>query len=214
MTTHDDFYKRRLRLSPRRPAAAAPQRDKFDTVILDRHPRERHCFRGLTLGDAMFGLRNALALFVGAPAPDLGLLGRGKEWCVLALLYAAARSDADTLAPEEEVTLAALAMRTPTLFKLSPELYNTYLADYRELLRGRNSVSALVEAACASLPRQDGLAEAIFAQCADMVMADREVVSLEDEFLRDLATELRLSGSKTREIMQVMRWKNELREAG
>ena len=167
-------------------------------------------------GQTMFGLGKWIA-YLGGRSDQPPASARTKEWCVLALLYAAARSDAATdaaVTAEEEVTLDSLASRTRTLFGISQERLDAYLADHRALLKGRNSVSVLVEAACDSLPNEDGLAEAIFIQCVDMVMADRQVVGLEDEFLRDLASRLRISGARLRDIMEVMRWKNELRAAG
>ncbi len=163
----------------------------------------------------MFGLNKQTFFFFGSRGhPDPDPTGQNKAWAVLALLYAAARSDAATdsdMRAEEEVTIDSLTIRTHTLFGISQETVSAFMGEYREILRGRNSVSPLIEAACTRLPREEGLAEAIFAQCADVVMADREVVGIEDEFLRELADELRLSPGRRRDIVEVMLWKNEMK---
>lgn len=166
----------------------------------------------------MFGLNKQTFFFFGSRGhPDPKPLGRTKAWCVLALLYAAARSDpradkGSDMRAEEEIAIDSLAMRSRTLFGLSQEEIDRCMDEYRAMLEGRNSVSSLVEAACESLPSEEGLAEAVFAQCADIVMADRDVDAFERDFLTELAGLLRLSQAKRRDILQVMLWKNEFRE--
>lgn len=163
----------------------------------------------------MFGWNRQTFFFFGSRGhPDHGSTGQNKAWSVLALLYAAARSDAASdsdMRAEEEVTIDSLTIRTRSLFGASQETIDAFMDEYREILKGRNSVRPLIEAACARLPREEGLAEAIFAQCADVVMADREVVGIEDEFLRELADELRLAPGRRRDIVEVMLWKNEMK---
>jgi len=130
-----------------------------------------------------------------------------KDWCVFALLYCCVWSDG-VLKPEEEAEVDALLTRCRSFIPLSPENVDVYVQQFKEQLAGLNSVYSLVDLACEKLPREPGLAEAIYAHCLDLVLSDRRVIDVEEEFLAHVADALALKQQARDEITQVLRWKH------
>lgn len=142
------------------------------------------------------------------PAPPSRPDPESKEWCVLGLMVAAAYADGVCPAEEEE-TMSSLATRTPTLFDLAPETYDAFIKQHEDFLQGRNSVLPLVEHIAQRMPKHPGLPAAVFAQCADIVYADRKITGEEIEFLTEIADQLGLPKAQREPILRIMRIKNE-----
>lgn len=130
-----------------------------------------------------------------------------QAWCFLALLLAASMSD-NIIHPEEEIEIDALAVRTRTLAALTQEEMDRFFGEHREILDRQNSVYALADLACEKLSAGEGAEEAIFAQCVDIVLADRVLVPEESQFLQHIADALGISRRSRDEIMRVITWKN------
>lgn len=155
------------------------------------------------------------------PSPD----GWSPQKAALALLCAAAWAD-DTVRLEEEATIDSLVNRTWTLKSLRTsgmptQLFDALVADVAERLNaggagdtqageiGPGVRKTLLEAV-AHLPRQEGMAAAIFAQCCDVVYADREAHKAEATFLGVLRQALDLDAHLAGRIDAVIRLKNPL----
>lgn len=130
-----------------------------------------------------------------------------KSWCIFALLVCAAESDA-LVTEEEEIEVDALLLRARSLLSLSPTEVETFLASYREILKGANSVSPLALLACEKLVREPSLAESVYAHCVDLTLADRTLSFDERTFLAEVALNLGLSDKIASDIVRVLTWKN------
>lgn len=145
-------------------------------------------------------------LLVGGP-------GLSEEEAFLAILIGAARADG-VVSPEESQELAALTARTKTLANLSV----TRISELCRLIDekfNRESQQNVLAAACHTiLNGKEGpevakmRAESVFAHAVDLVFADREVNEREQEYVMELAKNLKIDFARGQEIVSVIEVKN------
>lgn len=130
--------------------------------------------------------------------------GMGPAEAIYALLAAAAAVDGK-ISSEESVELTALCHRSRTLSKLGAERLEALRAAIAPRLE-RGKIAALIDHAAKSLPKKMRLA--IFAQCADLIFADRTVMKSEREFLTRLIALLALPADQAEAMLRAIRAKN------
>jgi len=133
--------------------------------------------------------------------------GMSREQSFMALLLSAVWCDQKEDRREVE-ELRALEKRTRTLSALS----QTEVDDIKRRLHPRlvpDRINELIADACLSL--RDEKAEvrlSIFAQCADIVFADRKVEKAERQFLQTLAVQLSLDEADATKLLRALKEKN------
>lgn len=146
---------------------------------------------------------NPLARMLGAPAPLPRLPVRAGA---LSLILCAAYCD-DSLPIEDRVEVEALALRTQSLHTYSSaevhKFWDDFLIDHR-----KHGLARLTERGCDSVPLVPEYRQAVFAQCADIVFADRVVNPLEHTFLKRLAKLLLLRPADRDDVLAVIKLKN------
>lgn len=126
--------------------------------------------------------------------------------CIFVLLCAAGLSDR-RLSIEEREEIGALAARSPSMHEIADSARE---AMWREVLGVYESGDwdKFVSLALNALPRDVALGRAIYAQCADIVFADRVVKGAERRFLTRLARSTGLAHADVNLIDKVMALKN------
>jgi hypothetical protein len=129
------------------------------------------------------------------------------DWCVAALLYCSVYAD-NAAAYEEELEFDALLTRARSFEAVHPESVPQYIESFAAILKGHESVHPLADIALQNMPGDAALATAVFAQCADVMFADSQLLENELAFLEYLSAGLNLSDGAKGEILQVIKWKH------
>lgn len=141
------------------------------------------------------GLTDKFKDLVGSMSPEEAFFG---------LLALAVFADAKEV-PQETDEFRALTLRTKTLSKLNNDqrakLHDTV---WPQLVNDKRE--ALFENACTSLPPH--LRMAVYAQAADITLADQKLVHKEVKFLERLQKRLDISESAASDMVAVLRIKN------
>lgn len=112
------------------------------------------------------------------------------------------------LSLDEKFETLAIGARSATMHETELATTQGWLA---EVIAERNDEAAIwrrARRAAADFPADAGMRRAIYAHCADIAHADREVKRSELRFLRFLARALRLAPADRRKIDAVMDMKN------
>lgn len=126
--------------------------------------------------------------------------------CMYVLYYSAALADKE-FTYDEAIALAALISRARSLQGMPDELAD----DIRgELLRAqaKNQLQLHVEQALRDLPPDERYTLAAYANCADIIRADRVIRTSERRFMDLVARELKLSKQRRDQIDRVLDAKN------
>lgn len=126
--------------------------------------------------------------------------------CMFMLYYGAALADRQ-MSHEEATALAALVARAPSLHELSDDVVARMTDEVIEAHQN-NRMAAITQRALQDLPRDEALAVAVYANCADIIRADRSVRGSERRFMQQLSQTLKVPRSKAALIDKVMDSKN------
>ena len=129
------------------------------------------------------------------------------DWCVAALLYYSVYAD-NAAAYEEELEFDALLTRARSFGSIHPDLVSKYIANFTDILKGHDTVHPLADIALQHLPSDPAIAEAVLAQCADVMFADSQLLENELAFLDHLSAGLKISDKAKADILQVIKWKH------
>lgn len=145
------------------------------------------------------------------------ILGRSStlsdDEAFLAILLGAARADG-VVSPEESNELAALTSRTKSLSGLSGSRVSEIRLRLDEKFKNQGVQNVLGEACLAIIagkhpPEEIRMrAEFVFAHALDLVFADREVNQKEQEYIEELATQLKIDDVRAKQIAAVIEIKN------
>ena len=128
--------------------------------------------------------------------------------CHIAIYLAAVYCDGEEQ-PQETVAVAALISRSPTLHDLSAEAIEGYINELQPAFF-QGQTDDLMEEALKNLPPRLEEALAIYANCVDIVLADRQLKAEEHRFLSRLAQCFRLPADKRARIDRVIFAKNQM----
>jgi len=145
------------------------------------------------------------------------LIGGGStltdEEAFLAVLIGAARADG-IVSPEETDELAALTSRTKTLSSLSGARISELRLRIEEKIRAQGLSNVLGEA-CQTISNGRHppevlriRAESVLAHALDLVFADRQVNQKEQEYIEELANQLKIDDARAKLIASVIETKN------
>jgi uncharacterized tellurite resistance protein B-like protein len=126
--------------------------------------------------------------------------------CMYVLYYAAALADKE-FTYDEAIALAALVARARSLQGMPDELADDIRGD---LLRAQSKgqIQLHIEQALRDLPQDERFALTVYANCADIIRADRVIRSSERRFMDLVARELKLNKTRRDLIDRVLDAKN------
>lgn len=130
----------------------------------------------------------------------------GRDRVLLAFLLCAVWCDG-VIRHEEEIALESLAARTRTLHRLSNAQFEELALEIMAMANIAGEASVF-KRALNQFDGADGLAESIFAHCADIVMLDRDFAAAEEAFLARLSRGLGLNKQAAGKIVKVAKIKN------
>lgn len=177
----------------------------------------------LIRSEAFFSRKSAPppSLVQAEPAKKSGwfanLIGGGStlsdEEAFLAILIGAARADG-VVSAEETDELAALTSRTKTLSSLSGARISELRLRIEERIRAQGLQHVLAEA-CQTISNGRHppevlriRAESVLAHALDLVFADRQVNQQEQNYIEELAGQLKIEDARAKQIASIIETKN------
>ena len=125
---------------------------------------------------------------------------------MIAFLFLAIAADGE-FRPEEQDELDALALRTHTLHQLSQDAFDKTVLEVAEIYN-LEGPAALFKKAMNQFNGSDGLAEAVYCHCADLLLVDRAFDTSERRFLKKLGNGFGLPAKTQSQMLEILILKN------